>query len=191
MLAGKVLAFGLIGFVIAGLTMLLLVVGLGVPSLASFGSLAVVIGLLLLASLGLGLLIAVVSDSERQAVQLSLLTLLASVFFSGFVLAIDQFSPPVRALAYLLPVTHGIQLLQDLMLRGSTTHLWQAGALGAIAAVTLVRWPGSCSAGTCAPPDRVRPRDGTALQRHHGGDAGAPKRGTCDRGGRGVSHRRA
>ncbi len=136
-LAGKVLAFGLLGFVIAGLTMTLLVNVLGVPSLASIGSLAVVIGLLLLASLGLGLLIAVVSDSERQAVQLSLLTLLASVFFSGFVLAIDQFTPPVRALAYLLPVTHGIQLLQDLMLRGTTNHLWQVPALAAIAAVTL------------------------------------------------------
>jgi len=47
-------------------------------------------------------------------------------------------SPPVRALAYLLPVTHGIQLLQDLMLRGSTNHLWQVGALIAIATVTLV-----------------------------------------------------
>ena len=86
-------------------------------------AIALAIGLLLLASLGLGLLVAVVSDSERQAVQLSLLVLLASVFFSGFVLAIDEFTPPVRALAYLLPVTHGIRLLQDLMLRGSTTHL--------------------------------------------------------------------
>jgi len=57
---------------------------------------------------------------------------------TNFVLAIDQFSPPVRALAYLLPVTHGIQLLQDLMLRGSTNHLWQVGALIAIATVTLV-----------------------------------------------------
>ena len=92
----------------------------------------------LLASLGVGLLIAVVSDSERQAVQLALLTLLASVFFSGFVLSIDQFTPPVRALAYALPVTHGIQLLQDLMLRGSTNHAWEIGALVAIAAVTLV-----------------------------------------------------
>ena len=45
------------------------------------------IALLLVASLGLGLFIAVVSDSERQAVQLSLLVLLASVFFSGFVLS--------------------------------------------------------------------------------------------------------
>ena len=94
--------------------------------------------MLLLASLGLGLLIAVVSDSERQAVQLSLLVLLASVFFSGFVLSIDQFSPPVRALAYALPVTHGIQLLQDLMLRGTTAAQWQAAALGVIALVTLV-----------------------------------------------------
>jgi ABC-type polysaccharide/polyol phosphate export permease len=34
-------------------------------------------------------------------------------------------------------VTHGISLLQDLMLRGATTHLWQVGALVAIAAVTL------------------------------------------------------
>jgi len=137
-LAGKVLAFGLLGFVVAGITMALLVTLLGVPSFADPGALALVVGLLLLASLGLGLLIAVVSDSERQAVQLSLLTLLASVFFSGFVLSIDQFTPPVRALAYALPVTHGIQLLQDLMLRGTTNHLWQIGASLAIAAITLV-----------------------------------------------------
>jgi ABC-2 type transport system permease protein len=96
------------------------------------------IGLLLLASLGLGLLVAVVSDSERQAVQLSLLVLLASVFFSGFVLAIDEFSPPVHALTFLLPVTHGIRLLQDFLLRGSTTNGWELLALGVIALVTLV-----------------------------------------------------
>jgi ABC-2 type transport system permease protein len=137
-LAGKVLAYSLLGFVVAGLTMLLLVNVLGVPSFADTGSLAVVIGLLLVASLGLGLLIAVISDSERQAVQLALLTLLASVFFSGFVLAIDQFTPPVRAIAYALPVTHGIQLLQDLMLRGATTHAWQGLALIGIAIVTLL-----------------------------------------------------
>jgi ABC-2 type transport system permease protein len=137
-LAGKVFAYGILGFLVAGLTAVLLVIGLGVPALADPGYLALAIGLLLLASLGLGLLIAVVSDSERQAVQLSLLVLLASVFFSGFVLDIDEFTPPVRTLAYALPVTHGIRLLQDFMLRGSTTDLWQIGALAAIAAVTLL-----------------------------------------------------
>jgi ABC-2 type transport system permease protein len=137
LLAGKVLALGLVGAAIAALTVALLVVGLGVPMLGDPGQLAVVIGLLLLASLGVGLLIAMVSDSERQTVQLSLFVLLASVFFSGFVLAIDQFIPAVRALAYLLPVTHGIRLIQDIMLRGQITEAWQVAALGGIAVVTL------------------------------------------------------
>ena len=35
-------------------------------------------------------------------------------------------------------IIDGIQLLQDLMLRGSTNHAWEIGALVAIAAVTLV-----------------------------------------------------
>jgi ABC-2 type transport system permease protein len=137
-LAGKVLAFGLLGSGIAFITIALLVYGFGVPMLGSEAAIAATVILLLVASLGLGLLIAVVSDSERQAVQLSLLVLLASVFFSGFVLAIDQFTEPVRVIAYMLPVTHGIRLLQDLLLRGSTTATWEFAALGAIAAVTLV-----------------------------------------------------
>ena len=136
-LVGKVLAFGLLGAGIAAISVVLLVVGFGVPFLADVGLVALTIGLLLLASLGVGLFLAVVSDSERQAVQLSLLVLLASVFFSGFVLAIDEFTEPVRSLAFLLPVTHGIRLLQDLMLRGSTNDAWEWLALGAIAAVTL------------------------------------------------------
>ena len=137
-LAGKVLAFGFVGTVIAGLTITMLVVALAVPVLADVGVIAGIVLLLLLASLGLGLLIATVSDSERQAVQLSLLVLLASVFFSGFVLDIEEFTEPVRVVAYLLPVTHGIQLLQDLMLRGTTNAVWQVGALALIALVTLV-----------------------------------------------------
>jgi ABC-2 type transport system permease protein len=83
------------------------------------------------------LVIAMVADSDRQAVQLSLLVLLAAVFFSGFVLGIDEFTAPVRALAYALPVTHGIVLLQDLMLRGATNAAWEIGALGLIALLTL------------------------------------------------------
>ncbi len=136
-LAGKLLAFGLIGGGVAAVTVTLLVLGLDVPLLVDPAALAGAIVLLLLASLGLGLAIAVVSDSERQAVQLSLLVLIASVFFSGFVLSIDQFNAPVRALAYLLPVTHGIRLIGDLMLRGGTTQAWQFAALATIAVLTL------------------------------------------------------
>jgi ABC-2 type transport system permease protein len=137
LVVGKVLAFGLLGGAIAALSVWLLVNVLGVPMLGAPGAVAGVIGLLLVASLGLGLLISVVSDSERQAVQLSLLTLLASMFFSGFVIRIEEFLPAVRAAAYALPVTHGIALLQDEMLRGTITQPWELVALGVIGAVLL------------------------------------------------------
>jgi ABC-2 type transport system permease protein len=136
-LTGKFLAFGVIGGAIAALTVALLVVGFGIPMLAPVAAVTLTIALLLAASIGVGLLIAVVSDSERQAVQLSLLVLLASVFFSGFVLAIAEFSEPVRVVAYTLPVTHGIRLFQDLMLRGTTNNAWEFIALAVIALVTI------------------------------------------------------
>jgi ABC-2 type transport system permease protein len=137
-IAGKVLAFGLLGGAIAAISMALLVSLLGVPMLGTPAAIALVVSMLLVASLGLGLLISVISDSERQAVQLSLLTLLASMFFSGFVLRISEFQPAVQVAAYALPVTHGISLLQELMLTGTVTQSWQLVALTGIAGVLLV-----------------------------------------------------
>jgi ABC-2 type transport system permease protein len=135
---GKVFAYVLLGAVVAVTSLALLVGALGVPMLGHAALIAGVVALLLLASLGLGFLISVVSDSERQAVQLSLLALLASMFFSGFVLRIEEFTRPVQIVAQALPVTHGIRLLQDLMLRGGIIHVWQLGALAGIAAVLLL-----------------------------------------------------
>jgi ABC-2 type transport system permease protein len=127
--------------VISTVTLTLMVKVLGVPLIGDPWMLAGIIALLTVAALGLGLLIAVLSDSERQAVQLSLLTLLASVFFSGFVLPIEEFTPGVRTAGYLLPVTHGIRLIQDFMLRGWTNAAWQIVALAGIgAALLLVSW---------------------------------------------------
>jgi ABC-2 type transport system permease protein len=125
LITGKLVAYGLFAGAIALATVSLLVLGFHVPILAQPGWIALIAGLLIASSLGLGLLIAAVSDSEPQTVQLSLLVLLASVFFSGFVLAISEFSEPVRSLIYILPVANGIRLLSDFMFRGGTVVLWQ------------------------------------------------------------------
>ena len=61
-------------------------------------------------------------------------------------LSIDQFTEPVRALAYLLPVTHGIRLIGDLMLRGGTMETWEFAALAAIAVVTMAGSGWGCAA---------------------------------------------
>ena len=126
---GKYLGLGLVSTIIAVISGVLLVGVLGVPLLGNVWLVVAVIALLVVSSLGIGLIISVVSDSERQAVQLALLLLLASVFFSGFVLPVQEFRQGVQLAAYALPVTHGIRLLQDLMLRGDTAALLQLGLL--------------------------------------------------------------
>ena len=137
-IVGKLVAFGVLGAAVTVVSMGLLVGLLHVPILSPIPLVAIVFAAMLLASLGLGLFISVVSSSERQAVQLSMLLLLATMFFSGFVLRIEEFQRVVQVGAYLLPATHGIRLLQDLLLRGAIGQPWQLVALVAIAFVVLV-----------------------------------------------------
>ena len=132
LLMGKYLAYAVLSVIVSAAVAGLLVGVLGVPMLGGVLPFVGIVALLSFASLGVGLLISLIADSERQAVQLSMLVLLASVFFSGFVLPVEEFIPAVRYLAYLLPVTHGIETLQDSMLRGSVRDVWMLWALGGI-----------------------------------------------------------
>jgi ABC-2 type transport system permease protein len=135
LLVGKYLAYAFFSLIITGAVAALLIYLLGVPIL---GGLLPFVGIVLLvtfASLGIGLLISLVADSEQQAVQLAMLVLLASVFFSGFVLPVEEFVTAVRYFAYLLPVTHGIETFQETMLRGSLDSWWMLQALAAIGVV--------------------------------------------------------
>ncbi|HET6380154.1 MAG TPA: ABC transporter permease [candidate division Zixibacteria bacterium] len=142
-LIGKYLAYALLSLAVTVIVGALMVFGLGVPVLAGYLPALGIVLLLTFASLGVGLLISLVADSERNAVQLSMLVLLASVFFSGFVLPVQDFIGPVQYLAYALPVTHGIQTLQEVMLRGAVSSWWMVGTLFGIGAVlyllTLLR----------------------------------------------------
>ncbi len=117
-LVGKYGSYGLLCLAVGGILTLLMVRVLGVPLLGDpvlyWGTLA----LLVFASLGIGSTFSLLSASQENAVQLTMLVLLASVFFSGFFLPISAFQPPATYVSVALPVTHGILALQDLMLRG-------------------------------------------------------------------------
>jgi ABC-2 type transport system permease protein len=102
---------------------------LGVPLLGDIGMLALNLALVIMASVGLGFLIATMSNSESQAVQLCMLVLLLSVFFSGFFLRLETLWPPVRAVSYALPVTYGITNLQSIMLWGTDPDVYVVLAL--------------------------------------------------------------
>jgi ABC-2 type transport system permease protein len=138
---GKYLAYTLFASVIAAVLTAGLYYGLGVPFVGNIWWFVISVLLLIWASLGLGFLISAISKSESQAVQFSMIALLASVFFSGFFLPLENFIPEVRSAAYVLPVTHGVQALQSVMLRGRIPDLLSLGGLAAIALVCfLLAW---------------------------------------------------
>jgi len=94
---------------------------LGVLHVPVFGPPAAMVGALLLvivAAVGIGLVISLISRSEQQAAQVAMLVLIASVFFTGFLVSLDTIEWPVRIVSYLLPATYAIQTLDDVMLRG-------------------------------------------------------------------------
>jgi ABC-2 type transport system permease protein len=119
-LLGKYLGYTLIiGIMAAALISLLVFTPLAVPFLGSVLFFAALMVLFIIASLGIGFVISAWSRSDSQAIQLSMLVLLMSMFFSGFFLPLENFTPAVQLVGYALPLTHAVNGLQNIMLRGT------------------------------------------------------------------------
>ncbi|MBI1881249.1 MAG: ABC transporter permease, partial [Chloroflexi bacterium] len=117
-LLGKYLSYLIFGGVIATILCALVVYGMGVPNRGAWLDVAATILALLFTSLGIGFVISLISGTDTQAVQYSMIVLLTSVFFSGFFLSLDSLWQPVRVISWSVPATYGIELLREVMLRG-------------------------------------------------------------------------
>jgi ABC-2 type transport system permease protein len=135
--AGYLLLTGLLALILTGL----IVWGLGVPQLGAWTAYIAIIVALLLASLGIGFHISLSARSNSQAVQYAMLTLLASIFFTGFFMPLYRLIVPVRIFSWTLPATYGTVLLQEVMLRGGTPSVLLLGVLLGIAGLLfLLAW---------------------------------------------------
>ena len=140
-LFGKYISYLLFGGVVAAILSALLVFGLHVPMLGNWWYFALVIVVVLFASLGIGFAISIVSQTDSQAVQYSMIVLLASVFFSGFIMSLDMLLAPVRVISWLLPTTYGALLLRNISLSGSDPNWLLLGGLAGIGLVLmLISW---------------------------------------------------
>ena len=140
-LFGKYISYMLFGGVIAAILSALLVFILHVPMIGNWWYFALVIAAVLFTSMGIGFAISIVSQTDSQAVQYSMIILLASVFFSGFIMGLDKLWPPVKIISWMLPTTYGTVLLRDIALRGIDPNWWLLGGLIAIGlALMLISW---------------------------------------------------
>jgi len=117
-LLGKFLSYLVFEIILAAIITGLAVWVLKIPMLGQWQDYAVAIVVLIFTSLALGFMISLISQTDTQAVQYSMLVLLASIFFSGFFLDLRLMWEPVRVVAWSIPATYGIRMLHDIMLRG-------------------------------------------------------------------------
>jgi ABC-2 type transport system permease protein len=137
-LLGKTLSFFIFGLVIAAVLTILVVFVLGTPMLGTWVNYSIVVIVLLLTSLAVGFFISLVSENDTQAVQFSMLLLLASIFFSGFFLDLRLMWEPMKAFSYILPATYGIDLMHNVMLRGLPLPMTTLGGLGLIGLILFL-----------------------------------------------------
>lgn len=86
----------------------------GSPWIFALGTL-----LFLFTAVGLGVLISTVSQTQAQAIQLAVLTLVPQILLSGLIFPLDALAAGIRPIAYVLPLTWFIQIARATMLRGS------------------------------------------------------------------------
>ena len=138
LLAGKFLTY--FGLVLgANLTVAAaLVYLLGIPLEGGALIAALAMAMVTVASLGLGFLVSALAKSQLQAVQVSMLLLIGSVLFAGFLFPLSDLVGPAVVIAYFLPASYGIRSLQDIMIRGEDISHFDLTGLFIIAAVCLV-----------------------------------------------------
>jgi ABC-2 type transport system permease protein len=94
----------------------------------------------LFVSLSLGILISSKANSQGEAMQLAFLTILPSIFFSGYIFPRETMPFFFHAISYLVPATYFINITRGVILRGAgLQHLWFDGlALFAMGTFLLV-----------------------------------------------------
>ncbi len=107
---------------------IVLAVGVAVFGVPFRGSAAVFgLGALLFVfvTLGLGVLISSVSQTQGQAIQLAVMTLLPQMLLSGLIFPLASIVAGVRWIAYLLPLTYFTEISRGVMLRAQPIgSLW-------------------------------------------------------------------
>jgi ABC-2 type transport system permease protein len=92
----------------------------------------------LFVSLSLGILISSKANSQAEAMQLAFLTILPSIFFSGYIFPRETMPWFFRTLSYFVPATYFINITRGIILRGAgLAHLW-SDALALFAMGTLL-----------------------------------------------------
>jgi ABC-2 type transport system permease protein len=140
LILGKILPYALVALLI---TLEILVIGtlwFGVPIRGNLLLLLGISCLFLLSSLGIGLLVSTIAQTQQEAFLLTFLTLLPSIFLSGFIYPIAALPRVLQVLSGVVPLSYFLIVVRGIVIKGVGLPALtsQVAALAAFGAALIV-----------------------------------------------------
>ncbi len=96
-----------------------------VPIRGSLALLYALSAVFMMGTLGIGLYVSTVARTIPQAMQMSFLTFLPSIYLSGLLFPLEGMPEPAQYLSMILPITYFLRIVRGIILKGTgLAHLW-------------------------------------------------------------------
>jgi ABC-2 type transport system permease protein len=127
LILGKLLPFVLVGFIEVSVVLTAATLIFQVPIRSGIPLIFFFCGLFLLTTLGLGLFISTISNTQQQAMMTSgFFVMMPFMMLSGFVFPIENMPEVIQAVTYLIPLRYFFVIIRALFLKGvGFAALWR------------------------------------------------------------------
>jgi len=126
LIAGKIIPYVLLAFID---TFEVIALGnwvFGVPVRGDLGLIVLCSGLLLLSGLGIGLFASTIANTQQEAMLITWMTLLPSIFLSGFFFPLQAMPPVLQWISYIIPLRYYLVIIRALLIKGvGMSAIWQ------------------------------------------------------------------
>ncbi len=134
LMAGKLLPFPAIGMLEVVLVTTLGVAWFKIPVQGSLPLLFALSALFLLTTLGMGLFISTLCQTQQQAMMTAMFVMIPNILLSGFIFPVTNMPVPIRLMSYAIPGRYFMEIVRGIFLKGAGFGvLWpQAAALAGL-----------------------------------------------------------
>jgi ABC-2 type transport system permease protein len=119
LVAGKMIPFAIIGMVDVTLILVVAAGHFGLPMVGSIGLLYFATLIFLFTTLGMGLLISTLSQTQQQAMFLALMVMMTSILLSGLMFPIANMPEPAQWITYANPLRYFLVIVRGVILKGN------------------------------------------------------------------------
>ena len=124
-MVGKILPYVLIGYLQLGVILGAAFALFDVPMVGSLGLLLLLIGVFIVANLGVGFTFSTIARNQLQAMQMTFFFFLPSILLSGFMFPFRAMPQWAQYVGELLPLTHFLRIVRGILLKGNgVAELW-------------------------------------------------------------------